>query len=429
MKARDYQIKISDDARDILKRKKVVLLAMEVRTGKTITSLLTAEKYGAKNVLFITKIKAFESITKDFQIFGFDFDLTIINKESLHTIIKKDFDLIIVDEVHGFSAYPKPSKCYTDVRSRFGHLPMILLSGTPTPESYSQFFHIFKLSKNSSFEIYTDFYKWANQFVNITEKNLGYGKVKNYSDADKKKFWHFIRHNILTHTQVEAGFETKVNEFVQEVEMLPITYEIAKRLKRDLYVRNKDGKEIKGDTAVKLMQKLHQIYSGTCKFEDETSKSIDYSKIEFIYNNFKDKKIAIFYKFKEELILMQTYLKDKLTTDLTEFNESNKWIALQFVAGREGISLSKADLLIAYNIDFSATTYFQFRDRLTTIDRKENQLIWIFAKGGIEKDIYLKVKNKISYTSSIFIQENGIKISNENNTGIQSKRLQSFKNN
>jgi superfamily II DNA or RNA helicase len=425
---RDYQEKISNDAVDILQRKKVVLLAMEVRTGKTLTALETAKKYGSKNILFITKIKAFSSIQKDYDNFGYKFKITIINKESLHKIENNLFDLIIVDEVHGYSAFPKPSLGLKQVRDKFGNLPMILLSGTPTPESFSQFFHIFRLSKFSPFEEFKNFYEWANKYVNIVEKNLGYAKVKDYSDANKKDFWHLIRHNILTFTQEQAGFITSVNEMVLEVEMKPITYEIIKRLKKDLYVKNQEGKEIIGDTAVKLLQKMHQVYSGTCKFEDGTAKSIDYSKIEYIYNNFKEKKIAIFYKFQEELKLMQEFLKDKLTTDLEEFNSTDKWIALQFVSGREGISLAKADYLLAYNIDYSATTYFQFRDRLTTMQRKENTLFWIFSKSGIELDIYKKVKDKKNYTTNLFIKENDIKISEQNNKRNGSKRLSSFKN-
>jgi hypothetical protein len=313
------------------------------------------------------------------------------------------------------------------VRDKFGVLPMILLSGTPTPESFSQFYHIFRLSKFGPFEDFKNFYEWANKYVNIVERNLGYAKVKDYSDANKKEFWHLIRHNILTFTQEQAGFTTSVNEMVLEVEMKPITYAIANRLKKDLYVKNQEGKEIIADTAVKLLQKMHQVYSGTCKFEDGTAKSIDYSKIEYIYDNFKDYKIAIFYKFQEELRLMQEFLGEKLTTDLETFNTTDKWIALQFVSGREGISLAKADYLVAYNIDYSATTYFQFRDRLTTMQRKDNTLFWIFAKGGIELDIYKKVKDKKNYTTSIFIKENDIKLPKENNTGNGSKRLLSIK--
>ena len=44
MKLRPYQDKLSNDALEVLKNTKIVYLAMEVRTGKTLTSLAIAEK-------------------------------------------------------------------------------------------------------------------------------------------------------------------------------------------------------------------------------------------------------------------------------------------------------------------------------------------------------------------------------------------------
>ena len=101
-KPRDYQDKLSSDAVDILHRKNLVCLFMEVRCGKTITALETCKKFGAKKVLFITKIKAFSSIQNDYDNFGYNFNLTIINRESLHKIETNDFDVVIIDEVHGY---------------------------------------------------------------------------------------------------------------------------------------------------------------------------------------------------------------------------------------------------------------------------------------------------------------------------------------
>ena len=50
-KLRDYQTKIATDAADILKRKSIVCLFMEVRTGKTITALQTCKNFKAKKFL------------------------------------------------------------------------------------------------------------------------------------------------------------------------------------------------------------------------------------------------------------------------------------------------------------------------------------------------------------------------------------------
>jgi hypothetical protein len=403
-KIRDYQKEIADKALIILKEKGFVYLSMQVRCGKTITALETAYNFGAERVLFITKIKAFSSIKSDYDNIGYLYNLTIINKESLHTIEENDFDVVIIDEAHGLAAFPKASKYQKDIRKRFSKKPIIFLSGTPTPESFSQWYHQLQVTDKSPFKQYTNFYKWANDYVNVTEQNLGYARVKVYKDGIESKILQQIQPYIITFTQAEAGFTSEVNEHILECRMEDITYDIIKRLKRDKIVQGKSGL-ILGDTGVKLMQKVHQLSSGTCKFEDGTSMVIDYSKAKFIKWKFENEKIAIFYKFKEELNMLKSVYGNDLTTDLDEFNSTNKCIALQFSSGREGISLKNAKYIVALNIDFSATTYFQFRDRMTTSDRLSNDIYWIFSKGGIEEKVYKAVLNKKSFTLSMYKKE------------------------
>jgi hypothetical protein len=413
VKLRDYQKRIAKDGCEILQRKHIVYLCCEVRTGKTLMALQTAENYGAKNVLFLTKLKAFSSVQSDYDNVGFSFKLTIANDESLHKI-SCNFDLVIHDEHHRFGAFPKPNATAKLFKKMYGHLPMIFLSGTPTAESYSQWYHQFWVSNYSPFEQPT-FYKWANDYVNVKVKHLGHGKVNDYTDARKKDFWHLIRYYILTFTQVEAGFSTQVNENVLYCDMDAITYKIIEKLKKDLVVQNKEGQLILADTSVKLQQKLHQLYSGTCKFEDGSSKVIDLSKAIYIQKHFKGSKIAIFYKFVEEFNALKTIFVNRLTNDLEEFNTTDKNIALQIVSGREGISLAKAKYLVYYNIDFSAVSYWQSRDRLTTMDRKVNDVYWIFSKDGIESKIYASVIKKKDYNNETFKRDFGIKKAEQNN--------------
>jgi hypothetical protein len=426
LKLRDYQIRLSNEAADILRRKGLVYLAMEVRTGKTLTALQTAENFGAKNVLFLTKIKAFSSIQFDYDQMDFSFKITIANDESLHKVTE-DFDLVIHDEHHRFGAYPKPNAVAKLFKQKYSHLPMIFLSGTPTAESHSQWYHQFWVSDYSPFKEYPNFYKWAVDFVNVKVKHLGYAKVNDYSDADIKHIERRIKYFILTFTQEQAGFTSTVNEMVLEVEMKPITYQIIERLKKDLVVKNSQGQIILADTGVKLMQKVHQLSSGTCKFEDGTSKVIDYSKAEFIRDNFKDVKIGIFYKFKEEYNALKSILGNNLTDNLEEFNTSDKCIALQIVSGREGISLKEAKYLVYYNIDFSSVSYWQSRDRLTTMQRKENEIFWLFSKGGIEYKIYKTVLQKKDYTLNLFKQDAGIKDTNQDKKEVGRKGVFSNK--
>lgn len=402
MKLRDYQIEISSDAAVILKSKGIVYLSMQVRTGKTITSLEIAKKFGAKDVLFLTKKKAISSIESDYISMGYDnhFNLHVINDESMHKINLK-FDLVIHDEHHRFGGFPKPGKYTKIFKKMYGKIPHIYLSGTPSPESYSQLYHQFWVSDRSPFKE-SSFYKWANEYVRVRQVRLSHGTVNDYSDADQEKVMSVIREYMITYTQEQAGFVSEISEHVLRVRMKDSTIAMCNKLKRDLVLEGKD-QVILADTSVKLMQKLHQMYSGTVKFESGDSMVIDTSKAEFIRDRFSNNKIGIFYKFKEEYnALCQVFDAENLTNDIDEFNETSKNIALQIVSGREGISLKNADYLVYYNIDFSATSYWQSRDRLTTMDRKFNDVYWIFSEGGIEDQIYKSVMNKKSYTLSHF---------------------------
>jgi hypothetical protein len=400
MTLRDYQIDIVNKGKTILKQFGIVYLAMEVRTGKTATALTIAKDY--KRVLFITKKKAIQSILDDFSALNYNYELVVINNESLHKIDGK-FDLIISDEHHRNGTYPKPNLSAKFIRANFSNLPMIFLSGTPSPESFSQLYHQFWVSNNSPFKNYKNFYSWAKDFVTIQEKNFGY-VVKDYSNANFSKINDCVSKYFIKFTQNEAGFETKVIENVLICDLKPGTIQLIEQLKRNLIIVGKE-EEIIADTKVKLMQKIHQLSSGTIIFESGNAKVIDYSKAEFIKSKFENKKIAIFYKFQQELNALKFVFGDMLTTNLEEFNSTDKNIALQIVSGREGISLKNADVLVYYNIDFSALSYWQSRDRLTTMDRKSNDVYWIFSRNGIEQQIYNKVINKKDFTLNHFKTE------------------------
>ena len=72
MNLREYQEEIVNKASELIGAFRFVYLAMEVRTGKTLTSLSIAQRVGAKRVLFLTKKKAISSIEDDYFNFGFD---------------------------------------------------------------------------------------------------------------------------------------------------------------------------------------------------------------------------------------------------------------------------------------------------------------------------------------------------------------------
>ena len=403
MEFRKYQSNIINKALEIINEKKFIYLSMEVRTGKTLTSLGVLDKIKNINkVLFITKKKAITSIYKDFEMLKPYYELLVINYESLHKIDQRGWSAIICDESHSMGAFPKPSKRAKQVKELIikNDPYVIFLSGTPTPESFSQMYHqVYGLIK-SPFSKYTNFYKFAKDYVVPKTKRIGGFIVNDYSTG-KQSILDQMKPYTISYTQREAGFKSKINEEIIYVNAPDMIMNLCSKLKKDLVIEGKED-VILADTGVKLMQKLHQMYSGTVKFESGKSMVLDTFKAQFIYDNFCSQKIGIFYKFKEELNAIKKVYGKNICTDLETFDTTNKSIALQIVSGREGISLRKADILLYYNIDFSATSYWQSRDRMTTKNRLENKVVWVFTKGGIEPDIYKSVSKKKDYTLKHF---------------------------
>jgi hypothetical protein len=404
---RDYQNDIIAKGTEVIRDYGFLYLAMEVRTGKTLTSLGICEQLNVENVLFLTKKKAIGSINDDYtKLCPVNFSLFTINYESIHKIPDVRWDVIVCDEAHSMGAFPKPSNRAKAVRQliRRNDPRVILLSGTPTPESYSQMYHqVYGIPMNP-FNRHATFYKFAHDWVNVKQRKINGNLINDYSGG-KKDITKAMERFTINFSQKQAGFEVDTKEHVLRVKLRDETYRLAKRLDKDLVVEGNE-EVILADTPVKLMSKLHQIYSGTIKFESGKSMVIDHTKAEFIRDRFKGQKIGIFYKFKEELnALKDTFGKELLTTELDEFQDTDKSIALQIVSGREGISLRQADALVYYNIDFSATSYWQSRDRMTTRDRLKSDVYWVFSEGGIEDDIYKAVSKKKTYTVNYFKKE------------------------
>lgn len=400
-KFRDYQKEIIDKGFKQCLDRRWCYLAMEVRTGKTLTSLGIASKIGGinKRVVFVTKKKAIPSVENDVKLINDkNMSVEVVNYESLHKLdFNKHIDVWVLDEAHKLGALGKPVKKTKQLKDMIHkYSSVIFLSGTPTPESNAQIFNqMYVLGEKSPFNGFT-FFQWAKENCNIKEKYYGHGyPVKDYSDC----FYDMSKLKMLTYSQKQAGFKNQIIEKFIEVKMKPITKEIISKIKKNKVYQGKED-AILADTPVKEMQKIHQLSSGCCILESGKNVIIDESKAIKIKELIKGRKVAIFYKFKGELEILKKHIE--LTESIEDFNNGVDVIALQFVSGREGVKLDKAEFIISMNIDFSAVTYQQFRDRMTTIDRKESHIYYIISDCGIEMEVYKAVSNKESYTKQYY---------------------------
>lgn len=406
MKLLPHQENAKEKILNILIDKSICYLNGETRSGKTLTVLFAAEDFGAKKVIFITKKKAISSIESDFEKSKLTYKLTVINYESVHKIEDNDFDFLIIDEIHNCAAYPKPSKRTKEIKKRFGHLPAIMLTGTPSIESYSQYYHQFWISVFSPFKQYKSFYRWADQFVNKKIKRLGTHQITDYSGAKIKEIDAIINPYTVIMTKPEDEF-TEVSKNILRIDTPKQIQSLCKRLMKDRAIEGKNG-YIMAETPAKLQNKIHQMYNGTVIIEkgiDETEAIIlDDYKVRFIAERFKGKKIAIFYYYKAELEMLLNFFGDNITTCLDEFNNIDKNIAIQQRTA-EGMNVSAADCLVYLSFGFSGKDFVQSLDRLTIRGRNDNNVYFIFENGGITEKIYNRVSKKEDFNSRQFMKE------------------------
>lgn len=393
----DHQKKAVKKGTQILSKFGMVYLAMEVRTGKTLTALSILQDINCRHALFITTKKAIGSILQDYQSLNPTYKLSVINYESVHKCNEK-YDAIVIDEAHKLGAFPKPSMRTVRIKNLVQSLPVIYLSGTPSPESYSQLFHQLWVSKWSPFKQYRSFYKWARDFVEVYQIKVNGMPVNQYDRADYTKIKEKINHLFVNVTQEEAKIEKFVDDVILPVRTPQLIIDLMAVLRKDK-VTSYEGSDIVADTPAKMLQKMHQMSSGTIKDENGSVHIISDFKAQFIKENFEGYKIAILYKFIGEGVILKD-LFPNWTDDPQEFNKSEDMTFIaQVSTAREGVNLSTADAIVMYNIDFSATSYWQSRDRMTNYFRKkDNRVYWIFGDKGIEGEVYRAVQKKKSFT-------------------------------
>ena len=398
---RDYQERISTSAAALLREKKICYLSMECRTGKSLTALAAAVKLGVKSVLFITKIKAKKSVEDDYRALHPNYELEVINYESVHKCVGK-YDLVVCDEAHSLGAYPKPSQRAKAVKKVAKGKPVLYLSGTPSPESYSQLYHQFWICDYSPFAAYTTFYKWANDFVIKRQRMVNGYMINDYSTADKHKIDELTADVFVSFSQEDAGFSTNIVEHTLTVPMKQETANYFHQLQKDKVI-SLNGRAVLGDTPAKLLSKLHQLSSGTVIAEDGTHLILDTSKAEYIRRMFAGKKVAIFYTYQSEFDLLKNAFPN-WTESPEEFQAStDKVFISQVRKAREGVRLDSADALIFFSFEFSYLSYEQGRNRLVSKERKDAaEVYFLCGDFGIETEILNAVHGKQDFTLSYY---------------------------
>ncbi len=393
----EIQEEKAQEALQKCKKYKMVYIAMDTRTGKTCTSLKIADKLG-DSVLFVTKKDAIKSVKEDAREFGIKSIVTVTNHEQMHNNTTYA-DILIIDEAHRIGKFPKKFYLwdyFKKAASKAKHV--MFLSATPAPETWSAIYHQLRLVVWSE---YKSFYRWADDYVIKKQKKISGRYINDYSHARKEKILKEIDKYFVRCSQKEAGITAKVDERIITATMSNYTKSLFHKVLKDKCLLGLRGR-IEADTAAKLQNILLQIASGSVITSQKDYLKHDISKaIRIKKEGFT--KIAIFYKYKTELKIIQEVF-DNVYTNAEDFQKADAGVfAGQFVSKREGIRLDTAEALFMFNIDFAYLSYKQTKDRIMSLDRKAPaQLCWVFSDIGFEKSIYKVLQKKKNYNSYFF---------------------------
>lgn len=402
--AREHQVRISKEALQVLAEYGLVYLAMEERTGKSITAMLMAEACkSVNNVIIVTTKKALDGWKETLDKFPHEKVYTLTNYHSAHKAAGK-FQLAILDEPHKYiSGYPKTSTLWSNVFKLVFGLPIIYCSATPYAQGPQLLVNQFKLSAWNPWKRFASFYDWFKAFAERDENgDLPTTKISptqtviDYSKVKAEEAIAQVKHLFITYTRKQLGFEQEPEDEVHFIELAPKIREIYNTIAKDKaieFTHSESGKDYKliCDSSAKLRWALHMIEGGTLKIDDEYINLGNNEKADYILKTWGDTKdLAIMYHFKADYLKLSKMFKNAGLFQASSY--------------AEGVDLSHYRHLVIYSQNHSTAQHTQRRARQANMNRKEEiKVHYILVKGAASHKAYKAVSlNKQNFVDTVF---------------------------
>ena len=390
----NYQEELSDEGLDIIRANGYVYLAMEERTGKTLTAILIAEKSTAQRILVITKKKALDGWHDTFRNFSATKQYTVVNYHQAYKYQLNNFDLIMLDESHNYiSSFPKPGKIWKELKPMCKDVPLIYISATPYAQGPQMLFHQLALSSWTPWSRYKNFYEWFKVYGESYTKQIGGIKVPQYDRCNSSMVLNCTTGTFITKTREALGFEHEPEDRLHYIELSDNVKQVYNVLLQEKLIGLSVG-ELVCDSASKLRTSLHQLEGGTIKIDEGRYVLGNTEKVDYILEHFGDTEaLVIMYNFKAELIKLEKHFK--------------KALLLQATSYAEGVDLHKYDNLVIYSQDYSTARHTQRRARQCNKNRDTPITVhYLLVKKGVSEQVYKTVSvNKQNYVDSVFERE------------------------
>lgn len=408
--ALDHQTELADIGLKILRENAMVYLAMEERTGKTVTAMLICENSSASRIAVLSTIKALSGWKEALHNFPHLCSYELMNYHSAHKL-KGKYDLIILDEAHNYiSSYPKHNGIWKEVAKLTKDVPIIYSSATPHAQGRQMLYGQFALSTWSPWAQYRTYYDWYKQYAE-RDKNGGFkmsyvsGNVQavDYTAVQDERIKKEVEHLFVKKTRQELGMKDP-KDILHYIELSDEIKEVYNALVKDKYIEftsRASGIDYKlvCDTPTKLRSSLHMLEGGGLKFtrkvnEREIAEYVVLSnreKIDYILKTWGDT---------EDVVIMYNYIVEKEKLE-KEFKHAR---ILQAQTYAEGVDLSGHKHLIIYSQGFSTAKHTQRRARQANRKRVDPiNVHFLLVKKAVSEQVYKAVSiNKVNFVDSVF---------------------------
>jgi hypothetical protein len=385
-----HQLQKAEECFNILKEKNIVYLAGKPRSGKTYTAILTVEKIEQPlRVIVLTKKNAIEGWHK-----------FIDDNESLHhsyTVtnyeqagkLKPEYDISIIDEAHNLKSFPKVTQRLRTIRAITLNIPAILLSGTALTESPCGIFHQCYVTKFTPFQ-HRNFYAFHREFGTPYSKFIN-GREMRFYDRYKPELMNAINSFTVYMTQEDAGISSELQavDKIHYVNLLDETKKLYNDFQKNRIVEI-HGRQLVGDSIMKLRTSLHMIESGIVKIEDDYISIGNTEKIDYIKSTFGDNEnVGIMSHFVGERELLKKYFQH------AQIYSSN--------ASAEGVDLSHLEHFVIISSDYSGAKFIQRRERIVNVNGSNTLTVnHILVRNAISDQVYSAVSKKMDFNNQCY---------------------------
>ena len=379
----------------ILREHGLVYYAMEERTGKTLTAIITAEaQESAKRVLVITKKgKPYDGWIDTLANFPHEKVYQVTTFHMAKKVIGK-FDLVIIDEAHNYiSGYPVQSPMNKQIAVHTRNLPIIYCSATPRAQGTQMLYHQFKLSVYSPWKEYETFYQWFRAY-GIPSSIWVQGRELSQYNKTIDSTYAEVEHLFITATRKQLGFEHEPQDVLHYVELNEKTKNLYNILVKKRVAIVNDDIKFTLDTKSKMRFALHMLEGGVAKIGDDYHTLPNREKVDYILKEFGDSEnLVIMYFYKQEEHKLKAVFK--------------KATILQSSTFAEGVDLSSYAHLVIYSQDWSTAKHSQRRARQANMKRDTKiDVHFLLVKKAISEGVYTAVSlNKVNYIDSMFNEE------------------------